>query len=41
MEAGVINRHIDLYVNEYSLSLAGDGERAFKKLFSLVGGLSL
>ena len=41
MEASVINRHIDLYVNEYSLSLAGDGNRAFEKLFSLAEGLSL
>jgi 1,4-dihydroxy-6-naphthoate synthase len=40
MEASVINRHIDLYVNEYSLSLAGEGNRAFEKLFSLAEGLS-
>jgi 1,4-dihydroxy-6-naphthoate synthase len=41
MEAGVINRHIDLYVNEHSLSLTGGGNRAFEKLFSLAEGLSL
>jgi 1,4-dihydroxy-6-naphthoate synthase len=40
-EASVINRHIDLYVNEYSLSLAGEGNRAFEKLLSLAEGLSL
>ena len=40
MEASVINRHIDLYVNEYSLSLEGEGYRAFEKLFSLAEGLS-
>lgn len=41
MDESVINRHIDLYVNEYSLSLAGDGNRAFDKLFSLAEGLIL
>jgi 1,4-dihydroxy-6-naphthoate synthase len=41
METDVINRHIDLYVNEHSLSLAGGGNRAFEKLFSLAEGLSL
>jgi 1,4-dihydroxy-6-naphthoate synthase len=41
MEESVINRHIDLYVNEHSLSLAGDGNRAFDKLFSLAEGLIL
>jgi len=41
METEVLNRHIDLYVNEYSLSLAGDGNRAFEKLFSLAEGISL
>lgn len=35
MEPEVLNQHIDLYVNEYSLSLAGDGKMAFEKLFSL------
>jgi len=41
MEMSVLNRHIDLYVNEYSLSLAGDGNRAFEKLFSLAEGVTL
>jgi 1,4-dihydroxy-6-naphthoate synthase len=41
METEVINRHIDLYVNEYSLSLGGEGNRAFEKLFSLGEGISL
>jgi 1,4-dihydroxy-6-naphthoate synthase len=41
LEASVINRHIDLYVNEYSLSLDGEGNRAFEKLFSLGEGISL
>ncbi len=41
MDEKVINRHIDLYVNEYSLSLAGNGNRAFEKLFSLAEGISL
>jgi len=36
----VINRHIDLYVNEYSLSLGGEGNRAFEKLFALAEGLA-
>jgi len=41
METEVLNRHIDLYVNEYSLSLGRDGNRAFEKLFSLGEGISL
>ena len=41
METEVLNRHIDLYVNEYSLSLGGEGNRAFEKLFSLGEGISL
>jgi len=40
LEANVINRHIDLYVNEYSLSLGGEGNRAFEKLFALAEGLA-
>lgn len=30
----VINRHIDLYVNDYSLDIGQDGEKAVKELFS-------
>jgi 1,4-dihydroxy-6-naphthoate synthase len=41
MATGIIKRHIDLYVNDHSLSLAEEGNRAFEKLFSLAEGLSL
>jgi 1,4-dihydroxy-6-naphthoate synthase len=30
----VINRHIDLYVNDYSLDIGQDGEKAVRELFS-------
>ena len=41
MDMDVLTRHIDLYVNEHSFSLAGDGEKAFEKLFSVAEGLTL
>lgn len=36
LDGAVIQQHIDLYVNKYSLSLKGEGKRAVKKLFALV-----
>jgi len=33
MEDVVINQHIDLYVNDYSLDIGQDGERAVEELF--------
>ena len=41
MDRSVLTRHIDLYVNEYSVSLTGDGKRAFEKLYSLAEGITL
>ena len=35
MEKDVIKKHIDLYVNDYSLSLGEDGRRAVDKLFNM------
>jgi len=35
MEMDVIKKHIDLYVNDYSLSLGEDGRRAVDKLFNM------
>ncbi len=35
MEKDVIKKHIDLYVNDYSLSLGEDGRRAVEKLFNM------
>ena len=35
MEMDVIKRHINLYVNDYSLSLGGEGRRAIDKLFKM------
>ena len=35
MEIDVINNHINLYVNDYSLSLGDDGRRAVDKLFHM------
>ena len=32
MDEGVMRQHIDLYVNNYSLSLGGDGEKAIETL---------
>jgi 1,4-dihydroxy-6-naphthoate synthase len=38
MDSSVMNRHIKLYVNKYSLNLGKDGKRAIDKLFSIAGG---
>ncbi|RLC30684.1 1,4-dihydroxy-6-naphthoate synthase [Candidatus Woesebacteria bacterium] len=35
MDRGVIKKHIELYVNDYSLSLGSDGRRAIDKLFNM------
>ena len=35
MDMGVIKKHIELYVNDYSLSLGSDGRRAIDKLFDM------
>ena len=34
MESSVTRRHIDLYVNEYSLDIGKDGEQAIRFLFT-------
>ncbi len=39
MEQDVIDRHIDLYVNDYSLSLGEEGRETIKKLSRLAGDL--
>ena len=36
LDDSVIQQHIDLYVNQYSLSLNGEGRQAVEKLFALV-----
>jgi 1,4-dihydroxy-6-naphthoate synthase len=36
LDDSVIQQHIDLYVNKYSLSLNGEGRLAVEKLFALV-----
>ena len=36
LDDSVIQQHIDLYVNQYSLSLNGKGRQAVEKLFALV-----
>ncbi len=36
LDGAVIQQHIDLYVNKYSLSLNGEGRLAVEKLFALV-----
>ncbi len=38
LEDEVINRHIDLYVNDYSLGIGDSGERAIKELFRMAEG---
>jgi len=35
MELSVMNQHIDLYVNKYSVSLGDEGYKAIEKLFSV------
>ncbi len=35
MELSVMNQHIDLYVNKYSVSLGNEGHKAVEKLFSV------
>lgn len=35
MELSVMNQHIDLYVNKYSVSLGDEGHKAIEKLFSV------
>jgi 1,4-dihydroxy-6-naphthoate synthase len=35
MELSVMNQHIDLYVNKYSVSLGNEGQKAIEKLFSV------
>lgn len=39
MDQDVIDRHIDLYVNDYSLSLGEEGRATIKKLSQLAGNL--
>jgi 1,4-dihydroxy-6-naphthoate synthase len=39
MDQDVIDRHIDLYVNDYSLSLGEEGRATIKKLSELAGNL--
>jgi 1,4-dihydroxy-6-naphthoate synthase len=41
LDDSVIQRHIDLYVNKYSLSLNGEGSLAVEKFFALVKEHSL
>lgn len=38
LEYEVINRHINLYVNDYSLDIGDSGERAVKELFRMAEG---
>ena len=38
LEHEVINRHINLYVNDYSLDIGDSGERAVKELFRMAEG---
>jgi 1,4-dihydroxy-6-naphthoate synthase len=38
LEDEVINRHINLYVNDYSLDIGDSGERAVKELFRMAEG---
>ena len=38
MEPGVIQSHINLYVNNYSVNLGKEGERAIKKMFDIGKG---
>jgi 1,4-dihydroxy-6-naphthoate synthase len=37
MDSAVMNNHIKLYVNKYSVNLGKDGKRAIDKLFSIAG----
>jgi predicted solute-binding protein len=39
MEQEVIDRHIGLYVNDYSLSLGEEGRATIEKLSQLAGDL--
>jgi 1,4-dihydroxy-6-naphthoate synthase len=41
MDDSVIDRHIDLYVNRYSVELGGEGEEAVRALFSRARKLGL
>src|SRR5204863_5354796 len=41
MSEQVMYRHIDLYVNEYSVALGDEGKRAVKTLFDRAAGLNL
>jgi 1,4-dihydroxy-6-naphthoate synthase len=40
MEEKVMRQHIDLYVNNYSVSLGKDGRQAIQKLISIYSGLN-
>jgi 1,4-dihydroxy-6-naphthoate synthase len=37
MDSAVMNKHIKLYVNKYSINLGKDGKRAIDKLFGIAG----
>jgi len=37
MQEDVMRKHIDLYVNDYSVSLGSEGKKAIKKLLSIYG----
>jgi 1,4-dihydroxy-6-naphthoate synthase len=37
MDSVVMNKHIKLYVNKYSINLGKDGKRAIDKLFGIAG----
>ncbi len=37
MEVSIMKKHIDLYVNKYTLSLGDDGKKAIEKLKSMAG----
>ena len=41
MDEAVMYKHIDLYVNQYSVTLGEDGRRAVHTLFDLASGLNL
>jgi len=41
MDGEVIKKHLDLYVNDYSLSLGKEGKNAIEKLFDMAQGYNL